>query len=330
VLDRFETVAEKSIFVGLLTLLVGAVAIAIASVATQIDAPSPGFVVWQNLIVPAIGPISAAPEAGGVPQRSVVLSAGGDMLGDATALRLKIATRPAGTPMGYRFTRGGQWIAATVPTTTLRWRDVAPVYLPYLLEGIGLIATAIVMFFFRPREPAAHAGMALGLTSGLMQLLALDLFSAGWLERVYFCAESMVPAALLHVALSFPEPQAIVRRRPWITAGLYVACLPFAVLQNVFLTTDPLRHLTVNSCVYAADGVAGVLSLLLLVHGFVTARTALARQQGKVVLTGMVVPALGLLAIVGAGLDLPMRALTPFLLLYPASIAYAVVRRRSR
>jgi signal transduction histidine kinase len=330
VLDRFETVAERSVFVGLLTVLVGAVVIAIASVVTQIGAPSPGFVVWQNLIVPAIGPISAAPEAADVPQRSVVVAVDGEPLADASDLRRRLAAAPSGTRVAYAFVRGGERLAATVPTSILRWRSVAAVYLPYLVEGVGLLATAIVVFLFRPRAPAARAAMALGLTSGLMQLLALDLFSAAWLERVYFCAESMVPAALLHFALSFPEEKDVVRRRRWIVPALYVACVPFAALQNVFLTTDPARHLSVNSWVYAADGLAGVASMALLVHGFVTARTALARQQAKVVLTGMVavilVPALGLLAIVVAGLDLPMSALTPFLLLYPASIAYAVVR----
>jgi len=326
--DRFETVAEKSIFVGLITLLVGAVAIAIASVATQIGRPSPGFVVWQNLIVPAIGPIGDGTVE--VPQRSVVVAVDGGPVADANALRRHLATRPLGAVVTYDFVRGRERLRAGVPVAALRWWGVAPVYLPYLLEGVALLATAIVVFLFKPQEPAARGGVALGLTSGLMQLLALDLFSGAWLQRIYFCAESMVPAALLHFALSFPEPKAVVRRYPWLIAGLYAACIPFAVLQNLFLTTNAVRHLAVNSWVYAADGLAGVASMALLMHGFATARTSLARQQAKVVLIGMVavifVPALGLLAIVVAGLDLPMSALTPFLLLYPASIAYAIVR----
>jgi signal transduction histidine kinase len=330
VLDRFETVAEKAVFLGLITVLVVAVAVAVASVATRIGTPSPGFVVWQNLVVPAIGPIGPAPEAADVPQRSVVATVDDEPVHDADALFARLRSRAPGTPVRYGFTRGGAPLTASVPTTVVRWRDVAPVYVPYLLEGIGLLATAIVMFLFKPREPAARAGVALGLASGLMQLLALDLFSAAWVQRGYFCAESMIPAALLHFALAFPEEKAVVRRHGWIVPALYVLCVPFAVLQNVFLTVDPLRHLAVNSAVYAADGVAGVATMGLLVYGFVRARTPLARQQAKVVLVGMVavilVPALGLLAIVVAGLDLPMSALTPLLLLYPASIAYAVVR----
>src|SRR5262249_59016419 len=66
------------------------------------------------------------------------------------------------------------------------------------------------------------------------------------------------------------------------------------------------------------------------VRGSAPARGALAGGRARVVGGGWVaatlVRALGLLAMVGAGPDLPMSALTPFLLLYPASIAYAIVR----
>ncbi|MGH7893388.1 MAG: histidine kinase dimerization/phospho-acceptor domain-containing protein, partial [Candidatus Binatia bacterium] len=329
-LDRFETVAEKTFFVGLIALLVAAVALATLSVRTQIGTPSPGFVVWQNLIVPAIGPISEAPAAASVPPRTVVVAVDGSPVADRSALEHYLGGVAPGSLVAYTFRHADERWTVTVPTAILRWRDVAPVYVPYLLEGLGLVGTALVIFLFRPSEPGARGGVALGMTSGLMQILALDLFSAGWAQRLYFWAESLLPAALLHFALCFPEEKGVVRRHPWIKWGLYLACVPFAVLQNVFLTVDGQSHLTVNDCVYAADGFAGIASMILLVHGYVTARTALARQQVKVVLTGMVavilVPALGLIAIVLLGVELPMNALTPFLLLYPASIAYAVAR----
>ena len=118
-------------------------------------------------------------------------------------------------------------------------------------------------------------------------MLALDLFSAAWLQRLYFVVESLVPAVLLHFALCFPEEKAVVRRHPWLKWGVYAACAPFAMLQNWFLARDPERHLAVNDWVYVTAAVAGVVSMGALVHGLVTARSALARQQLKIVLAGM-------------------------------------------
>ncbi len=212
----------------------------------------------------------------------------------------------------------------------LRWRDVAPVMLPYVLEGVVLLLTALVIFFFRPGDPAARGGVALAVVSGLMPLLAVDLFSAAWLQRIYFVVESLVPAALLHFAATFPEPGPVLRRRPWLVWALYAACVPFATLQNAFLDTDPERHLAVNDWVYTSAAAAGVVSMLVLARRFATARTALARQQLKVVLAGLaaavLVPALGLIAIIGLGAHVHMNSLTPFFVLYPISIAYAVAR----
>jgi len=330
VLERFETSTEKAFFLGLCAAFVLGVAVAIASVRTQIGVASPGFVVWQNLIVPAIGAIGPSPEAAAVPQRTVVTGVDGAPLRDATELRERVRSVPAGSSVTYTFRRDGHDGTARVPTSVLRWRDVAPVYLPYLLEGAALLVTAAVIFLFGPRDPGARAGVALGTVAGLLQILALDLFSAAWLQRLYFVVESMVPAVLLHFALCFPERKPIVRRHPWLTWGVYAACAPFAILQNWLLTRDPERHLAVNDWVYVTSAVAGVVAMAALVHGLVTARSGLARQQLKVVLAGMAaavfVPALGLFAIILLGIAVPMNVLTPFFLLFPLSIAYAVGR----
>jgi signal transduction histidine kinase len=330
VLERFETTAEKLVFRGLVAGMALGIGVAVASVASQVGAPSPGFVVWPNLVVPAIGEIASAPEVGLVPERTVVASADGASVRDAAALRTRVREAPVGTRIAYEFRRGTRETRLSVPTTWLRWRDVAPVMLPYLVEGVVLLLTALVIFLFRPGDPAARAGVALAIVSGFMQLLAVDLFSAGWLQRTYFVVESLVPAALLHFALSFPEPVRLLRRHPGVVWGLYAACLPLAVLQNVFLTSDPQRHLAVNDWVYTSAAAAGLFSMVALARRLVTTRTALARQQVKVVLAGIaaavVVPALGLVAIIILGVHMHMNSLTPFFVLYPMSIAYAVAR----
>ena len=69
-LERFETSAEKAFFLSLCATVVLGVAVAVASVHTQIGVASPGFVVWQNLIVPAIGAIGPSPEAAHLARRS--------------------------------------------------------------------------------------------------------------------------------------------------------------------------------------------------------------------------------------------------------------------
>ena len=304
--------------------------LALLSVATQIGRPAPGFVVWDNLVVPAIGTPSWPGIQAGIPLRSVLVEADGQPLRRAAELRALVRARAAGTPVTYVFQRGATRTRVVVPTTALHWRDVLPVYSGYLLAGLTFFATAVIVFAFKPRLPAARASLALGTVLGGAMVLALDLFSAFWLQRLYFVAESLMPAALLHFALCFPEEKAVVRRHPALRWLVYVPFVPLAALQNLYLAGDPEAHLRINDWVYIATACAGLVTFGSLLHSFVAARSPLARQQAKVVLVGVTAaafcPSLGLLAITVFGLQVPMNALSPFFICYPLSIAYAIGR----
>lgn len=304
--------------------------LSLASVATQLERPWPGFAVWSNLVVPAIGSDDWPGIRAGIPLRSVLVAADGQPLADAAQLRALVAQRPPGTAVAYTFAHDGERRTVEVVTGALRWSDVLPTYAGYLLAGLAFFGTALVVFYFRPHLPAAHASLALGAALGGAMVLALDLFSAFWLERLYFVAESMMPAALLHFALCFPEEKGIVQRQPALRWLVYVPFVPLAVAQNVALRTDPALHLRLNDWAYAATAGAGLVAFASLLHSFVAARSPLARQQAKVVLAGVTaaafLPSLGLLAITVFGLQVPMNLLAPFFLFYPLSIGYAIGR----
>ena len=304
--------------------------LSLASVATQLQRPWPGFAVWSNLVVPAIGSEDWPGIRAGIPLRTVLIAADGQSLRDAAQLRALADRHPAGTDIAYTFARNGDTRTVTVPTAVLHWDDALPAYAGYLLAGLAFFSTALIVFHFRPHLPAARASLALGAVLGGAMVLALDLFSAGWLERLYFVAESLMPAALLHFALCFPEERAIVRRHPALRWLVYLPFLPLAVAQNVALRSDPELHLRLNDWAYTLTACAGLITFASLLHGFVAARSPLARQQAKVVLAGVTAaaffPSLGLLAITVFGLQIPMNLLAPFFLCYPLSIAYAIGR----
>ena len=329
-LERFPTRAQKLVFVALVALFAAAIVVAVASTATLVGRTSPGFVVWRNLVVPSIGADDWPGMRAGVPMRTVLRSVNDEPVTDAADLRRHIGALPPGTTVRYAFSRDGETEVVAVPTSRWRWRDLLPVYLPYLLEGMVLLATSLVILVFRPGDVAARAGATLSGSAGLMLVLALDLFSAGWVQRVYFLAESLVPASLLDFAISFPTERRFVRDRRWLRPLLYGAFLLLAVAQNALLDLDPDAHLLANDLVYGLAALAGLGAVASLVATLVRSRDPLARQQVQVVLAGVVlavlVPALGLIAILALGATIPMNLLTPFLLLFPLSIGYAVAR----
>ena len=149
-LQHFETRAEKASLVGLVALLAVVIIVALASVATQIGLPSPGFVVWHNLVVPAIGAPGWPGSRADVPLRAVVEQVDGQSVHRAEELRAIVRAAPPGAVINYTFRHDQQLVTIGVPTAKLRWRDVAPIYAPYLIAGVGFYGVALVVFYFRP------------------------------------------------------------------------------------------------------------------------------------------------------------------------------------
>ena len=330
-LERFPTRAQKLVFTALLALFAAAIAVAIASTATLVGRTSPGFVVWRNLVVPSIGADDWPGMQAGVPMRTVLRTVDDAPVTGAAELRRRIgapaggnersatrsaaAARRASSRSRRRAGDGATCCRCTCPTCSRAW---------------CCCATALLIYVVRPADVAARAGAMLSGTAGLMLVLALDLFSAGWVQRIYFLAESLVPAALFDFGMSFPDERRFVRARPWLRPLLYATFVLLAVAQNVLLDVDPETHLLANDLVYGLAALAGLFAVVSLVLTLLRSRNPLARQQVQVVLAGMVlaalVPALGLMAILALGATIPMNALTPFLLLFPLSIGYAVAR----
>ncbi|MEW6271914.1 MAG: ATP-binding protein [Thermodesulfobacteriota bacterium] len=329
-LSHFTTRAERVTFLGLAALLLGLCGLTVASAATQIGRTWPGFVVWRNLVAPAIGGPGWPGGEARIPQRRVVASVDGVDIESAYDLREHVRSEPVGALHEFTFHRSGPDDRIAVRSALLAWRDVLPVYLPYWVDGFAFFATGLVVFYFRPGLAAARAALALGVILGTVLLLASDVFSAFWLDRLYFACESLTPGALLHLALCFPEARGIVRRRPWLEWAVYLPFVPLAALQIAFLTGQPGSHLVVNDLVYTAIAGAGLVTVASLVDTFWTSRSALARQQAKIVMAGVVlaafVPSIGILSIVLLGAAVPMNLLAPFFLVFPLSVGYAIAR----
>jgi signal transduction histidine kinase len=329
VIERFETRRQQAVFVAVAVVFAAVILVSIASVADRVGKPSPGFAVWSNLVVPALSPESRAASAK-VPFRSVLETADGRTIRSSDELRAEIEAAPLGTAHEYRFRRAGGVLRATLPSARLEWRDVLPVFLPYLLVGSAFFCMALVVFYFKPGHPAARAALAAGGALGATLVLAIDTVSAGWLERPYFLLESLVPGAFLHFSLCFPERKEILKRAPALEWLVYAPFLPLGVLENAVLRTSPAWHLALNDWVYAAMAVTGLVMLGSLVHTYATSRSPLARQRAKVVTAGLAlaafVPSLGLLSVVLLNVPLPINLLSPLFVFFPLSVAYAIAR----
>ncbi|HZR82540.1 MAG TPA: ATP-binding protein [Candidatus Binatia bacterium] len=220
-------------------LLAAAVAIAtavcVAGGARRIGEPFPGFLVARNRTVLSVAradwPLELAPRA----LFAQVVAAGGRPVDRAEEIERDIAGLAERTPVTYRLRKGSDVFDAAVPVQRFSVADFLAFYGTYASIGLffaiaGLIALGQAV---RARDVRPSV-LAFFL---VCQFAALTLGTAGGvygpygLTPVYFTAQCLVFASMLHLAASFPHPLgARSRWRPVALAAVYGAAIGLAVL----------------------------------------------------------------------------------------------------
>jgi two-component system, NtrC family, sensor histidine kinase HydH len=327
-LARFRRRADARLFaaVGLATTLLGAVA-TFGSL-QHVGRTFPGFVVWNNLVVVALGRPDWTGVAAPVPYRDRVTAVDAVPVRTRADVERVVGSAPPGTPHDYDFAGRGGATRRTIAAMRLKFHDWAATMGVYVLNGAAFLAAALAAFYLKPESIQSRALLAFGAIWGLALLLAVDAFTAGWLEPLGLVLESLTPAAVLHLACTFPELR-IRSTRP--LALLYLAGLTVGLVQVwAFWRSYPIL-LAVNDAVYLALAAAGVVAMGSIAAAAFAARTTpLGRRRARVVLAGAIVafglPLLALLAFFLAGQPVSFSLLTLTGFVFPLAIGYAVIR----
>lgn len=237
--------------------LAGSLGLGVWFVAIRATAPSDGARVdfygngWSRTGI-AIAPIDA-PAAGLAAGDSVTSVAARPIeswLSGAVSPWPANVERPAAdTPIEYRIVRGG--VASTV---TVRWTpaSVGGTLLegwPVVLFSLAFAGVAAFVFARRPEEPAARALMiAAGAAAGssvpwFLGITVSDVVG-GWPFLLYAIITGplymLLWPASVHLALVFPAPAPLLRRRPWVIPAVYGATLlAFGLALTVARVASP-------------------------------------------------------------------------------------------
>jgi len=231
---------------GIAVLLVGAVLLGLgaANLLMNVTGPSdgarlqPGQSVWKSDGV-VVTPLHERP--GGLRKGDVVVAVEGrsmeswaDALFEPGAQRLKWELDQT---VSYTVIRDGERLDVAVKLGRYPLGAILAQEWGLILFALVLQLVAAFVFFKRPADRAARplfiAASAL-LCSTMNWTLGLqvrDLVGAGgfWLYQAPGIGAFLLSsAALLHFALTFPQPNPFVLRRPWVIPLLYLA--PYVIL----------------------------------------------------------------------------------------------------
>src|SRR5207247_428359 len=146
-------------------------------------------------------------------------------------------TRPALAPARPRTLHSrarGAPMAESFPTTPRASSAIRVAALALGLAAIGLatrntitssdwlgrpfpgLMLGFVAWVRRPGGPLVHSLLAVGMAGGIFLITAMDLYGPATFFRLHVLCEALVPPAVLHLALLFPQPHRFAR---WRLAG---------------------------------------------------------------------------------------------------------------
>ena len=325
--------AARLTFFGLILVVAAASAVVFVNALGWLDRPFAGFLVNPRMVVATVGQYHWTGPDAGVQNPDRIVSANGRPITSMRALDAIVAATPAGHPVDYLIARRGAEVEVSVPTMRFDWTDWATIFGITFFSGLAFVLIGVVAFVLKPDAEASFALLVACFLLGIYSIISFDVFATHWgFVRLYLLADALLPAAFVHLALVFPEKRRLARDHPWVLLAPYALALAIAVPYEVFYGRGPYVLLQRATRLYA---VAGALLLLAsTLHAWLRNASPLARQRAKVLLVGAAlafpIPALARYsAVVGGaflGVTLQTNVLAVPILIFPASIAYAIAR----
>jgi GAF domain-containing protein len=207
-------------------------------------------------------------------------------------------------------------------------------WLPY---AVGLIYLAIGIWVFwlrgdhRPGQSFAMFCAGVALATGTL----FDISSSHTLTRIWVASLPFTAATLIHLGLVFPEEGPVIRRWPLVRFVPYPIAAALVVASEWWLYTggDPRAYLSTWRWNYVLMGLAVLLFFILLLYSRSRTASPIVRQQVRIILIGSAlafVPMVIFLALSGLGVGIAFQdtLYLPTLIIFPLSIAYAILRYR--
>ncbi len=309
-----------------------ALALAVGVVATidryqRVGRMFAGFWVMENLLV-AVG----GGERGSLQPFDLVRVMSGQLVASGRDIQEAIESQDPGTTFHYILYRRGQLVEADVQTRLYTRRDFVRYLTDGLVPGLLQLALGAVVFVVRSGTSLSWLFLAFSLIAYVVSVTYADAHTTYRFTALFLTAWAFWPATFLHLALTFPQRRAIVRRFPRVVWLPYVISGAAAALVELRLGLfDAAARVWVPVAGAAYWGLALVLLLLALARSSVAGRTPLVRQRARVMFAafalGYVAPITG--TVIEAVLQVPvphLNALWRLNLLFPLVMAYAMVR----
>jgi PAS domain S-box-containing protein len=302
---------------------------------TWAQRPFMGATIEQTGVVNQTTGQNWAAQSMGLPFAAHIVRVDDQAVQDAQAIRAIIESKSIGDKISveYVLQDGSPGRLANIPLQAFPLEDLLTnFWLPYLL-GTGYLALGLWTFRARGETRATRTFATFCCGVALILGLFFDMNTTHYLVRIWTAAMPLTGAALVSLAVLFPEQIPLIDRYPRLRFFPYLPSSLVALYAEIVLfdQVDPFAYFVGWRWCYFAIACGIVPMVVTAIYRQRRSRTLLAQQQARIIVWGSAV-AFGPVALwtmqATLGLFIPFSAgiFFPPLIAFPLAIAYAIVR----
>lgn len=295
-----------------------------------IGEPFPGFFVWQNLFVPAVGDTTWTGVQSGLEYRTWLETVEGQVVTQADEVMAALADRRPGDPIRYTTSTGGETMDLTIPLAVFTLKDYLITNGIFLFDSAILLALGAILLYLKPSDPGALSVALFAVAQSLYLSTSVDLFGPYWFRYSYVFFAGATPWATMTMLSYFPVDR---KRHPAeniviLIGGLVVVAA--GIGWNWAFFNDRVLLLRLDIACHLAMAGSAAAAFLFFAYQFVRSPHFEVRQRSKVVLLGSLVaflPTMLFLFLFFSGMiSIAFNFLAIPFLSFPVAIAYAVAK----
>lgn len=294
-----------------------------------IDRPFAGFMINQRIIFTNVGQSQWTGIRAGLRYPDKILKANDKPISSLKDLQDIINKSGVGEQIRYSLDRAGQVIEVTIPTMRFTWLDFILTFGIPFLSGFIYIVIGVVVFILKPDTEVSWAHLLLCLFLGVYTPTGVE-DSLPTQINLFFHA--FLPGAFIHLSLVFPEKWKWIERHSSLQYIPYLFSASLALPMLIIYPGSAFVPIYQLGYLYLIIGTFTLVASTL--RSYFKGSSIIARQRSKVILLGAAlafpIPALdiyvGLFASYLVKMTPQHNLVSITLLLFPASIAFAIAR----
>lgn len=298
---------------------------------TWIGRSYPGFFFYGNMVVTDITPgVENGEQLTRFKDR--VLEANGVPVSSPSELLHITDALPVGTKVEYTIERNGSSFKVGIPVQAFNVRDFIQMFGVIFLMGAVFFVIGALVLRIKANARESRAFFLFCAAICVWFIGSFDAQASHIMEQIVFFAWIFSPVAGIHLMFIFPSDTRIKASAQNIISlvFLFISAMLFILQYIFFHSYDVWKYINTVTWMYVvlSTFIFPASSLMTYLHP----ASALAKQRAQIILLGCVfgllVPALAVAGITVFNINLPYNLMALPVVIFPLSIAYAIVKHK--